>query len=120
MTGGTAHDRSRKPDELTGPAARDLERRSERSSRAEYPAQGRGTVRSAVLELQRSAGNRAVEHIAGTSLDSGVRADMEERLGADLDHVRIHADERAAARAREGNAAAFTQGADITFSEGMY
>ena len=45
---------------------------------------------------------------------------MEERLGADLGHVRVHADARAATAAREEHAVAFTRGADVTFAAGMY
>jgi len=98
---------------------RDLEAQSESSSKAEHP-EGRETVRSAVVELQRSAGNRAVERLAGKPLDLSLRADMEERLGADLSHVRLYSDERAEAQARAEDAAAFVRGADVTFSEGMY
>jgi uncharacterized protein DUF4157 len=108
---------------MTGETARDRavrERQSESASKAEQPAEVRGTVRRAVLELQRSAGNMAVERLAGTPLDESLRAEMEERLGADLSHVRIHADARAAVQAQEEHAVALTRGADVTFARGMF
>lgn len=56
----------------------------------------------------------------GQSLDAGLRAEMEPRLGRDLSHVRIHTDAVAAASAQALGAAAYTAGADIAFGAGRY
>jgi hypothetical protein len=56
----------------------------------------------------------------GRPLDGDTRADMESRLGHDFSRVRIHTDARAAASARAVDALAYTVGADIVFSHGMY
>ena len=56
----------------------------------------------------------------GQSLDAGLRADMEPRLGRDLSHVRIHTDAAAAAAAQALGAAAYTAGDDIGFGAGRY
>ena len=90
------------------------------SGRRPPRARGAATVRDAVLALQRSAGNGAVARVVGSALDDGVRAEMEERLGADLGHVRVNSDDRAAGRARSEGALAFTRGPEISFAEGMY
>ncbi len=57
---------------------------------------------------------------AGQPLPPSVRRFMEPRFGADFGDVSLHADEHAAARSRELNAAAFTQGRDIFFGGGQY
>lgn len=56
----------------------------------------------------------------GQSLDVGLRAEMEPRLGRDLSHVRIHTDAQAAASAQALGAAAYTAGNDIAFGAGRY
>ncbi len=56
----------------------------------------------------------------GAPLDAGTRKVMEERLGADLGHVRVHAGDRAAASAGAVNADAFTAGSSIVFGPGRY
>jgi hypothetical protein len=84
------------------------------------PAGATQTVRASVRELQRTAGNAAVRRIAGEPLDAGVRGDMEQHLGTDLGHVRVHADTDAAARADQLGAAAFARRADVAFAAGMY
>jgi hypothetical protein len=56
----------------------------------------------------------------GAPLEAGPRSVMEERLGADLSHVRIHTDQRAAASARAVDAAAYTVGSSIVFGMGHY
>lgn len=48
------------------------------------------------------------------------RAGFERRLGHSFANVRIHADARAAASARELGARAFTVGSDIVFATGEY
>ena len=53
-------------------------------------------------------------------LDDGTRNVMGKRLGADLSHVRVHADERAAASALAVNAAAYTVGSSIVFGKHRY
>lgn len=51
----------------------------------------------------------------GRPLEDGLRGALEDRLGAGLDDVRIHADEQAASLARAVSARAFTVGSDIYF-----
>jgi uncharacterized protein DUF4157 len=63
---------------------------------------------------------RPVIDRAGTSLDSSVRASMESGFGHDFSHVRVHADESAAASAKALNAKAFAFGHDIVFGRNRY
>ncbi len=87
--------------------------------RAARPAAAR-TVRTAVRELQRTAGNDALRHVVGAPLDADARVVEEERLGADLGHVRLYADRDASSRASSLGAAAFAHGPAIFFAAGMY
>jgi outer membrane protein OmpA-like peptidoglycan-associated protein len=99
-----------------------------------------------VLDLQRSAGNRAVEELlkpnpegkphavenpppvvqaaldreGGQPLDAATREAMEPILGQDLSQVRVHTDAEAAASAEAVNALAYTAGQDIVFGAGQY
>jgi hypothetical protein len=89
-----------------------------------------------VLNLQRSAGNQGVtaamrdEEVSpvhnvinsggGEPLESGVRADMEARLGHDFGDVRVHHDARAEESARAVNAHAYTVGPNIAFQRDRY
>ncbi|NYF19448.1 hypothetical protein HDC36_000885 [Xanthomonas sp. JAI131] len=57
---------------------------------------------------------------AGQPLHPATRARYEPRFGASLDHVRVHTDPDAAARAREIRADAYTHGADIVFAADRY
>ena len=76
------------------------------------PVPGRtGTVQGSVDGVQGSPGE---------PLGAGVRTLMEQRLGADFGHVRIHADHPAAAAARALGAAAYTAGNSIVFGPGRY
>jgi hypothetical protein len=59
-------------------------------------------------------------HHAGTPLDPGVRADMEQRLGRDLGAVRLHLGPQAQRSARDVAARAYTVGSDIVFAAGTY
>ncbi len=56
----------------------------------------------------------------GVPIDARTRKLMENRLGWDFSHVRVHTDERAAASARAVNALAYTVGSSIVFSSGRY
>ena len=56
----------------------------------------------------------------GSPLDAGTRSLMERRLGADFGHVRVHADERAAASAHALGAEAYTVGGSIVFASRRY
>ena len=56
----------------------------------------------------------------GQPLDSAVRGPMARAVGADLDGVRIHTDERATELSGELSARAFTHGRDIYFASGEY
>jgi Domain of unknown function (DUF4157) len=56
----------------------------------------------------------------GQPLDAETRAFMEPRFGHDFTKVRIHSGPAAERSARDLNAAAYTVGPDIVFSEGRY
>ena len=91
---------------------------------------------SGLLDLQRSVGNQGVAAAVqdeepspvhevinaggGQPLDSGVRADMEARLGHDFGDVRVHHDTRAEESARAVNAHAYTVGSNIVFQRDRY
>ena len=63
---------------------------------------------------------REVLRTPGEPLDEATRADFEPRFGHHFRHVRIHADEQAAASARAINALAYTAGHHLVFSTGQY
>ncbi|WP_401000932.1 DUF4157 domain-containing protein [Agromyces sp. GXQ0307] len=87
-----------------------------------------------LLRLQRDAGNGAVSDLVeegrspvhdvissgGSSLDPGVRADMEQRLGADFGDVKVHTDAPAHESARSVNAHAYTVGSHVVFQRDAY
>jgi hypothetical protein len=78
---------------------------------------------SHLLELQRSAGNRAVQQLlpqSGESIPQPQAQKLGAAFGKDLSQVRIHHDAEAAELASEAGANAFTTGRDIYFAEGMY
>jgi len=56
----------------------------------------------------------------GKPLDSDSRAFLEPRFGRDFSRVRVHADSRAAERAKAINALAFTVGQNIHFGAGQF
>jgi Domain of unknown function (DUF4157) len=58
--------------------------------------------------------------LPGRPIDPGSRRTMEARFGYDFSSVRLHDDARAAATAKEMDAAAFTVGDDIAFGSGRY
>jgi hypothetical protein len=89
------------------------------------------------LHLQRMAGNAAMGSLVqrdaeespvkdvvgkggGSTLDKGVRQDMEARLGHDFSDVRIHTDSKAAQAATSVQAKAFTTGNEVVFNSGNY
>ena len=57
---------------------------------------------------------------SGRPLEPATRRSMESRFGYDFSAVRVHDDARAAAKATELDAAAFTVGSDIAFAAGRY
>ena len=109
-----------------------------RPSASQAAAVGRWDVVGAdgVLDLQRSAGNQGVTAAlqdeepspvhdvissgGGQPLDTGVRADMEARLGHDFGDVRVHHDARAEESARAVNAHAYTVGPNVVFQRDRY
>lgn len=96
------------------------------------------TPASALLALQRTAGNARVSALLGdeederspvhdvagsgrgSPLDAGARSFLEPRLGSDFSDVRIHTGAQADHSARSVNAQAYTVGSDIVFREGAY
>ena len=113
-----------------GKAARTTERAPPLASGREASGPSGG-----VLDVQRSAGNRAASELVrspstvgggalpasvrsvlssgGRPLDPATRDYMESRLGHDLGDVRLHTDARAAESARDVQALAYTVGQDI-------
>ncbi|MDB4969419.1 MAG: hypothetical protein JWN44_5108, partial [Myxococcales bacterium] len=56
----------------------------------------------------------------GKPLPGSLKAELESRLGASFDEVRVHDDSGAADDARKLGARAFTQGRDVYFGQGKY
>lgn len=56
----------------------------------------------------------------GMALPAPVRVDMEAGFGADFSRVRLHADDRAAASARDVGALAYTVGPHVVFGSGQW
>jgi hypothetical protein len=91
---------------------------------------------SAVMHLQKTAGNEAVTTAieeqqaspvkdvvgsgGGSPLDRDTRGFMESRLGADFGDVRIHTDSKASESAKSVQAYAYTVGSDVVFQSGRY
>jgi hypothetical protein len=91
---------------------------------------------SAVLHLQKTAGNATVSAAleeqepslvkdvvnsgAGAPLDRETRGFMESRIGADFSEVRLHTDSKASDSARSVQAHAYTVGSDVVFQSGKY
>jgi hypothetical protein len=93
---------------------------------------------SAVVHLQRVAGNASVAQLlgdendepspvkevvgkgGGSSLDDSTRGFMESRFGQDFGDVRIHTDSKASDSAKSVNAQAYTVGNDIVFQSGKF
>ena len=92
---------------------------------------------SAVMHLQRAAGNAGVGALmghdeerspvhdvvgsgGGQPLDAGVRATMEQAFGQDFGDVRVHTGGQAAESAKSVQASAYTVGSDIVFDHGHY
>jgi hypothetical protein len=100
------------------------------------PTKEEGNSRaSAVLRLQRAAGNGVVGGLLeddrspidgvvgsgrGEPLDDGTRQDMESRLGHDFSDVRVHRDAEATRSAQAMNAHAYTVGTDVVFQGDRY
>lgn len=87
-----------------------------------------------MLRLQRQAGNEAVSRLVeeerspvldvvgsgGSPMESGLRRDMETRLGADFSDVRLHTDAQAHDSARAVGARAYTVGRDVVFQRDAF
>src|SRR5438132_5264149 len=93
-------------------------------------------VPSAVIHLQKTAGNASVTAAleeqepspvkdvvgsgGGSPLDRDTRGFMESRLGADFGDVRVHTDGKATESARSVQAYAYTVGNDVVFQSDKY
>ncbi len=110
-----------------------MSRRARRSLRPRQRAPGSAPLpavadplsgeQAALLALQETAGNRAVKALmrrSGNPLPDGTRTAMEQRLGADLEDVKVHTDPAAAHQAEALGAHAYTAGTDIGFAPGAY
>ena len=96
------------------------------------------TTESAVLNLQRAAGNESVSALlsqepeeaspvrevvgsgAGSPLQPGTRSFLEDGMGADFSDVRVHTGPKADESARSIGAQAYTVGTDVVFGSGVY
>ncbi|HEX9335465.1 MAG TPA: DUF4157 domain-containing protein, partial [Pseudonocardiaceae bacterium] len=103
------------------------------SARPNAVARPGGPAVDTLLTLQRTAGNAAVVRAlaavqrsavhdvlrgGGRPLETGKRADMEARLGADFSGVRVHTDAAAQRSAAELGARAYTSGHHIVIGRG--
>src|SRR5439155_21434016 len=108
-----------------------------RAAERQRPAESspRLTMPSAVLGLQRLAGNESVSALlatddeqqahspvrdvvgsgGGTPVEPGARSFLEERMGQDFSDVRVHTGGKADESARSINAQAYTVGTDVVF-----
>ena len=79
---------------------------------------------SAPPDVSRHIGNqvrlRQLETSPGAPLDAATRAYFEPRFAHNFGRVRVHTDARAAASARELDAAAYAHGRDIVFGAGRF
>lgn len=110
---------------------------------AQTPApEGLQTTDNGVLQLQRLAGNQAVQHAiqsdgggnlppsvshairtaqgAGQPAAKELRGPVERSLGVSLNNARLHTDSTADALSRQFDAAAFTVGSDVFFRQGTF
>lgn len=79
-----------------------------------------GLVQRAAEEEQERSPVLGVVGSGGSSLDEGVRGEMEARLGHDFSDVRVHTGAEADASARSVSAHAYTVGSSIVFQRGAY
>jgi len=115
-------------------------RAAERQRPAE--SQARLTMPSAVLGLQRMAGNESVSALlggdeeqahaqrspvhevvgsgGGSPIEPGARSFLEDRMGHDFSDVRVHTGGKADESARSISAQAYTVGTDVVFRSGAY
>lgn len=126
LEAGKAHAATREEGDRTSP---DLAARAAQAGRTEALAP------TAVLRLQRAAGNAGVAAVldgeqespvkdvvgrgAGQPLDAPVRQRMEASFGADFSDVRVHTGASAAASAKAVDAHAYTVGNEIVLGEGQ-
>ena len=126
LEAGKAHAATREDGDRTSP---DLAARAARAGRTEALAP------TAVLRLQRAAGNAGVAAVldgeqespvkdvvgrgAGQPLDAPVRQRMEASFGTDFSDVRVHSGASAAASARAVDAHAYTVGNEIVLGDGQ-
>lgn len=78
------------------------------------------TVARSVADPERSEVLDVISSGAGRPLDTGVRDDMETRLGHDFSDVRIHTDDAATRSAQSVNAHAYTVGSNVVFQRDLY
>jgi len=141
-----SHDDSEAGVERSRPDAGRAQRRHEPATElAVAQGDGRHLTPSAVLQLQRDAGNASVVSLlqrdldeegaeeggsrspvldvvgsgGGQALDAGIRSEMESAFGHDFGSVRVHTGARAADSARSVQAKAYTVGDDIVFGSGV-
>src|SRR5262245_3164109 len=117
-------------------AARPRRRASAISLQALVAGERGAFTPTALLHLQRMAGNQSVNELldddrpspvrevvgsgGGSSLEPGARSFLEGRMGADFSDVRVHTGPKADESARSINAQAYTVGSDVVVRSGAY
>jgi hypothetical protein len=71
-------------------------------------------------ELDAETAEKNIQASAGRPLPKAIRARMEQVLGTDFGHVRIHTDSSAARAAQAAQAQAFATGSQIFFAQGKF
>lgn len=133
------HDFESGPRDGRRPVRQPIEQREPEVARRADDRNGRMDA-TAVLRLQRAAGNTSVARLVGGAeeeeghspvkdivgsgggrpLDEPLREEMEASFGRDFSDVRVHTDTKASESAQAVNAHAYTSGTDVVFQSGMY
>src|SRR5947209_1543912 len=122
------------PESHQAPARRNEETAASTSAEALVHGRTEALTPSAVIHLQKTAGNEAVTAAieepslvknvvgsgGGSPLDRETRGFMESRLGADFGNVRVHTDSKAHESAKSVQAYAYTVGNDVVFQSDKY
>jgi hypothetical protein len=83
----------------------------------EEAVQKKGEAGTAAPELEREL---SASKGSGESLPAGVRQPMENAMGANFSHVKVHTGSQAVQMSKQLHAQAFTNGSDIYFNSGKY
>jgi outer membrane protein OmpA-like peptidoglycan-associated protein len=100
------------------------ERQADKAAKNIHQAseQSEAQSRKAVVGSRSSAKHSPLKSVLGSGepMASGIRREMENKIGYDFSQVRIHKNSEAAESAQAINARAYTVGDDIAFGSGQY